>query len=105
MSAALPSTAGTGGHRAIAVAALMATFMEAVNISMPNAALPHIQGTLSMADDEIGWVFTAYLAPGAAVMPMAGWLAGRFGRKTVYQVSLAIFSLALVLNTLATTSM
>jgi DHA2 family multidrug resistance protein len=108
MSTALASSTAGGtavdGHHLITVAALMATFMEAVNISLPNAALPHVQGTLSMADDEIGWVFTAYLAPGAAVMPMARWLAGRFGRKTVYQVSLAIFSLGLVLNTLATTS-
>jgi MFS transporter, DHA2 family, multidrug resistance protein len=57
-----------------------------------------------MADDEVGWVFTAYIAAGAAVMPMARWLAGRYGRKTIYQVSLAIFSLGLVLDTLATTS-
>jgi MFS transporter, DHA2 family, multidrug resistance protein len=104
MSTALPSVAATGGHRAITVAALMATYMEAVNISLPNAALPHIQGTLSMANDEVGWVFTAYIAAGAAVMPMARWLAGRFGRKTIYQVSLAVFSLGLMLDTLATTS-
>jgi MFS transporter, DHA2 family, multidrug resistance protein len=104
MSTALPSSTAATGHRAIVVAALMATYMEAVNISLPNAALPHIQGTLSMADDEIGWVFTAYLAAGAAVMPMARWLAGRYGRKTVYLVSVAVFSLGLILNTLATTS-
>ena len=105
MSAALASSPTVGGgHRAITVAALMATYMEAVNISLPNAALPHIQGTLSMADDEVGWVFTAYIAAGAAVMPMARWLAGRYGRKTIYQVSLAVFSLGLILVTLATTS-
>ena len=62
MSAALASSPAASGHRAITVA---------VNISLPNAALPHIQGTLSMADDEVGWVFTAYIAGGAAVMPMA----------------------------------
>ena len=105
MSAALPLTAAADGHRAITVAALMATYMEAVNISLPNAALPHIQGTLSMANDEVGWVFTAYIAAGAAVMPMARWLAGRYGRKTVYQVSLAVFALGLILDTLATTSL
>jgi DHA2 family multidrug resistance protein len=105
MSAALPWTAAAGSHRAITVAALMATYMEAVNISLPNAALPHIQGTLSMANDEVGWVFTAYIAAGAAVMPMARWLAGRYGRKTVYQVSLAVFALGLMLDTLATTSL
>ena len=104
MSAALASSTAVDGHRAITVAALMATYMEAVNISLPNAALPHIQGTLSMADDEVGWVFTAYIAAGAVVMPMARWLAGRYGRKTIYQVSLAVFSLGLILDTLATTS-
>jgi MFS transporter, DHA2 family, multidrug resistance protein len=105
VSAALASSSTpVDRHRAIIVAALMASYMEGVNISLPNAALPHIQGTLSMADDEVGWVFTAYIAAGAAVMPMARWLAGRYGRKTIYQVSLAIFSLGLVLDTLATTS-
>jgi len=103
VSIALASSTGVGGHRAITVAALMATYMEAVNISLPNAALPHIQGTLSMGDDEIGWVFTAYIAAGAVVMPMARWLAGRYGRKTIYQLCLAVFSLGLVLDTLATT--
>ena len=70
MSAAPASPAAIDGHRIITVAALTATYMEAVNISLPNAALPHIQGTLSMADDEVGWIFTAYLMGGAAVMPM-----------------------------------
>jgi MFS transporter, DHA2 family, multidrug resistance protein len=104
VSAAPSSSTAVDSHRAITVAALMATYMEAVNISIPNAALPHLQGTLSMADDEVGWVFTAYIAAGAAVMPMARWLAGRYGRKKVYQVSLGIFSLGLILDTLATTT-
>ena len=104
MSAALTSVAA-GSHRTITVAALLATYMEAVNISLPNAALPHIQGTLSMGNDEVGWVFTAYIAAGAVVMPMARWLGGQFGRKAVYLVSLAVFSLGLVLDTLATTTL
>src|SRR3954467_3544766 len=104
MSVASPSIGSSLADRALATAALLATYMEAVNISLPNAALPHIQGALSMANDEVGWVFTAYIAGGAVVMPMARWLAGRYGRKAIYQISLAVFSLALVLNTLATTS-
>lgn len=104
MSTALTSSAAADGRGVITLAALMATWMEAVNISLPNAALPHIQGALSMADDEVGWVFTAYLAAGAAVMPMARWLAGRYGRNTIYQLSLAVFALGLMLDTLATTS-
>jgi MFS transporter, DHA2 family, multidrug resistance protein len=103
VSAALASSsAAADSHRAITVAALMATYMDAVNISLPNAALPHIQGTLSMADDEAGWVFTAYIVAGAVVMPMVHRLAGRYGRKTIYQVSLALFAFGLMLDTLAT---
>jgi DHA2 family multidrug resistance protein len=103
VSVALPSTTAAAGHRAITVAALMATYMQAVNISLPNAALPHIQGTLSMALDEVGWVFTSYMAASAVTMPMTRWLAGRYGRKAVYQFSVAVFALGLVLDTLATT--
>ena len=76
-----PNTAADG-YRAITVAALMATYMQGLNISIPNAALPHIQGTLSMADDEVGWVFTSYIAASVVVMPMTGWLAAR-DRKSV----------------------
>jgi len=91
------------GYRAITAAAFLAAYMQTLNISIPNAALPHMQGTLSMATDEVGWIFSAYIAASVIVLPMTRWLAGRFGRKTVYQYSLAAFALGLVLNTLATT--
>jgi DHA2 family multidrug resistance protein len=104
MSAALPPTVVADGHRTISLAALMATYMQAVNISLPNAALPHIQGTLSMANDEVGWVFSSYIAASAVAMSVTSWLAGRYGRKTVYQFSLVVFAVGLVLDTLATTS-
>ena len=105
MSAALASSTAAEGHRAIVVAALMASFMQAVTISLPNAALLYLQGTLSMADDEVGWVFTSYIAASVITMPMTRWLAGRYGRKTIYQISIAIFALGLVLATRATTPM
>jgi DHA2 family multidrug resistance protein len=104
VSVALARSATVDTNRAIVLAALLATYLEAVNISLPNAALVYIQGTLSMADDEAGWVFTAYIVAGVVVMPIARWLAERYGRKTVYQSALAIFALGLVLDTLATTS-
>ena len=91
------------GHRAIAAAALMATYLQALNISVPNAALQYIQGAMSMADDGVGWVFTAYIVASLVTMPMAAWLAGRFGRKTVYLVSLAVLAFGLVLATWAQT--
>ena len=105
MMAAPTSGTPAGSHRAITVAALVATYMQAVNISLPNAALLHIQGTLSMADDEAGWVFSWYIAASLVTMPLTRWLAGRYGRKTVYQVSVAVFALGLMLSTCATTSM
>jgi DHA2 family multidrug resistance protein len=90
-------------HRFLIIAAMLATFMQAMNISIPNAALPYLQGALSMTDDEIGWVFTSYIVASAIVMPMTHWLSGSYGRKAVFQISLAVFSVALILDTLATT--
>ena len=106
MSAAVASITaaeGADGHRTVTVAALMATYMQTVNIPLPNSALPHIAGTLSLGIDELGWVFTSYIAASVVVMPMTRWLAGRFGRKLVYQLSIAGFALGLVLDTRATT--
>ncbi len=105
MSATLASSTAADGRRAIIVAALMATYMQAVTISLPNAALLYIQGTLSMADDEVGWIFTSYITASVITMTMARWLAGRYGRKAIYQISIAIFALGLVLATRATTPM
>ncbi len=103
MSAALASGTAIDGHRLIVVAALTANFMQSVALSLPNAALLYLQGTLSMADDEVGWVFTSYIAASVITMPMTRWLAGRYGRKTIYLLSIAIFALGLVLAARATT--
>jgi MFS transporter, DHA2 family, multidrug resistance protein len=103
VSAAPTSAAPVDGRRLVAFAALLATYMQGVNISLPNAAVLHIQGALSMSDDEIGWVFSSYIAASAVMMPMTRWLAGQFGRKFVFQVSLAVFAVALFLVTQATT--
>jgi len=92
-------------HRAITAAVLLATWMQAANISLPNAVLLHIQGSLSMADDEVGWVFSAYIAASAITLPMTRWLAGRHGRKRVYQLSIAVFALGLLFATWAQTPM
>jgi MFS transporter, DHA2 family, multidrug resistance protein len=105
MSTAVSSNATVEGHHTISLAALMATYMQAVNISLPNAALPHLQGTLSMANDEVGWVFSSYIAASAVAMSMTNWLAGRYGRKAIFQFAIAVFACALLLDTLATTSL
>lgn len=69
MTAAVAAGARPDGHRTVTVAALMATYMQAANITLPNAAVLHIQGTLSMANDELGWVFTSYIAASVITMP------------------------------------
>jgi len=105
MSASTLSRPAAEGRRTIIAAALLATYLQAATISLPNAALLHIQGSLSMADDEAGWIFSAYIAASLVTMPMARWLAGHFGRKTAFQLSLIVFAIGLVLATLATTSL
>jgi DHA2 family multidrug resistance protein len=94
-----------GGRRAITIAALLATFMQSVNISLPNAAALHMQGVLQLTDDELGWMFTSYIACSMVVMPMTRWLAGRFGRKSVFLWSLVVFAFATVLDTRAETTL
>jgi DHA2 family multidrug resistance protein len=77
--------------------------MQSANLPLPNAVLRLIQGSLSMTDDQAGWIFTAYLAASAITMPIAQWLAGRFGLKLVYQAALAFFVLGLLLATASST--
>ncbi|UPG90248.1 DHA2 family efflux MFS transporter permease subunit [Luteibacter aegosomaticola] len=103
MTHAVATTHTPGEHRMLVLAGLLATFMQAVNISIPNAALLRLQGGLSMSDDQVGWVFTSYIAASAVVMPLTHWLAARLGRKTIYLASLGIFILGLVLDVLART--
>ena len=81
------------GARSLRYAALLATYMQSANLPLPNSALRFIQGSLSMTDDQAGWIFTAYLAASAITLPIAQWLAGRYGLKRVYQTALAFFVL------------
>jgi DHA2 family multidrug resistance protein len=97
------SCKATSGRRVIIVAALLAAYVQAVNISLPNAALRHIQGSLSMADDEVGWVFSSYIAASILSIPLAGWLASKIGWKVVLQTLIAIFTIGLLLAAQATT--
>ncbi|MGN6482284.1 DHA2 family efflux MFS transporter permease subunit [Luteibacter sp.] len=103
MPPATPAPHSPAEHRMLILAGLLATYMAAVNISIPNAALLRLQGGLSMTDDQVGWVFTSYIAASAVVMPLTHWLASRFGRKAVYLASLVLFTLGLALDVLATT--
>jgi DHA2 family multidrug resistance protein len=103
MNANAVGAPGAEGARSLRFAALLATYMQSANLPLPNAVLRFIQGSLSMTDDQAGWIFTSYLAASAITMPIAQWLAGRYGLKLVYQAALAFFVLSLLLATQATT--
>ncbi|MFA7604310.1 MAG: DHA2 family efflux MFS transporter permease subunit [Novosphingobium sp.] len=78
----------------ITVPAMLASTMVAVDITIANVALPHMQSSLSASSDQIIWVLTSYLIAGAIATPLSGWLANRFGRKVVMAASVAGFTLA-----------
>ena len=82
---------------------MLATFMEVLDTSVANVALPHIAGDLSASVDESTWVLTSYLVSNAIILPMGGWFSMLFGRKRFYMICVAIFTLSSVLCGLAPT--
>jgi DHA2 family multidrug resistance protein len=79
---------------AITFSIMLATIMQGVDNTIANVALPHIQGSLSAAQDQIAWVLTSYIVAAAIMMPLTGWLAGRFGIKYVFFISVIGFTIA-----------
>ncbi len=87
---------------AITASIMLATFMQGVDTSITNVALPHMQGSLSASQDQIAWVVTSYIVAAAIMTPLTGWLAGRFGIKYVFLISVAGFTLTSALCGAAT---
>jgi DHA2 family multidrug resistance protein len=71
--------------------------MEVLDTSIANVALPHIAGGLASSNSQSTWVLTSYLAANAIVLPISGWLAGRFGRKRFFIICIGLFTLSSVL--------
>ena len=78
----------------IALAVTLATFMEVLDTSIANVALPHIAGSLSAGQDESTWVLTSYLVSNAIVLPLSGWLSSIIGRKNFYMGCVALFTVS-----------
>jgi DHA2 family multidrug resistance protein len=78
----------------IAVVVAMAAFMEVLDTSIANVALPHIAGNVGASNDESTWVLTSYLVSNAIVLPMSGWLARLFGRKRFFLMCIFLFTLS-----------
>src|SRR4051812_12143211 len=90
-------------HRGLLTfAVLLATSMQILDGTIVTIALPNMQGSLSAARDTITWVLTSYMVAAAIATPLTGWLAARFGARTLVAVGLVGFTIASVLCGLAT---
>jgi DHA2 family multidrug resistance protein len=78
----------------ITISIMLATFMQGVDTTIANVALPHIQGSMSASQDQIAWVVTSYIVAAAIMTPLTGWLANRFGIKYVFLISVGGFTVA-----------
>ncbi len=76
----------------ITIAVMAGTFMEIIDTTVVNVALPHIAGSLSAGVDEVTWVLTSYLVSNAIVLPITGWLSALFGRKRFLLICLVLFT-------------
>src|SRR5450755_1009089 len=85
----------------IALTVTLATFMEVLDTSVANVALPHIAGSLSAGQDESTWVLTSYLVSNAIVLPLSGWMSSLIGRKRFYMSCVALFTVSSFLCGLA----
>src|SRR5450830_71721 len=95
---ALPASQDpTLNRRMITISIMLATIIQALDGTIANVALPHMQGSLSASQDQITWVLTSFIVAAAIATPLTGWLCDRFGQKNTFLVSVAGFTLASVL--------
>jgi len=81
----------------ITVSIMLATVMNSIDTTIANVALPHIMGSVSASQEQITWVLTSYIVSAALMTPMSGWLADRIGRKRLFLISIAGFTVASML--------
>ena len=93
-----PSSAIPGMRRnMVTICAMTATIMQALDTTIANVALPYMQGSLSASQDQINWVLTSYIVAAAIMTAPVGWIANRFGRKRIFVVCSAGFTVASVM--------
>jgi DHA2 family multidrug resistance protein len=78
----------------VAIAVMLATFMEVLDTSIAAVSLPYIAGSLSATTDEATWVLTSYLVANAVILPASGWFSLRFGRKRFLITCIIIFTVS-----------
>src|SRR3954447_1033020 len=98
-TATAPTRAGAGvrapvNHWVVALTVTLATFMEVLDTSIANVALPYIAGGMGVGKSQSTWVLTSYLVANAIVLPLSGWLIGMFGRKRYYMGCVLLFTIS-----------
>ncbi|MES2906023.1 MAG: MDR family MFS transporter [Pseudomonadota bacterium] len=86
----------------ITLSVMLSTIMQVLDTTIANVALPHMQGSLAATQDQVSWVLTSYIIASAIMTLPTGWMAGRFGRKKVFLISIAGFTLTSMLCGAAT---
>ena len=101
MNAAIQTQTPTWKPRAnpwlIAVVVTLAAFMEILDTTIVNVALPHIAGSLSISSDDATWALTSYLVANGIVLTISGWLGSVFGRKRYFLICIAMFTVCSLL--------
>jgi DHA2 family multidrug resistance protein len=85
----------------VAVVVAIASFMEVLDTSIANVALPHISGNLGASQDQATWVLTTYLVANAIVLPITGWISSAMGRKRFFLLCIGLFAASSLLCGLA----
>jgi DHA2 family multidrug resistance protein len=85
----------------VTICAMTATIMQALDTTIANVALPYMQGSLSASQDQVNWVLTSYIVAAAIMTAPVGWIANRFGRKRIFIICSAGFTVASVMCGLA----
>ncbi len=78
----------------ITITVIMASLLELIDTTIVNVAIPHIQGNLGATLEDVAWVVTGYAVANVIILPMSGWLGGRFGRKQYFLASIIVFTIA-----------
>ena len=92
------NAAALAGNRGfVTLAVMLATIMQGLDTTIANVSLPHMQGSMSATQDQISWVLTSYIVAAAIAMPLTGFVSAWFGRKRVFMLAVAGFTVASML--------
>ncbi|HEX5328087.1 MAG TPA: DHA2 family efflux MFS transporter permease subunit, partial [Acetobacteraceae bacterium] len=94
MNVRSPTAAAGANPWVVALTVTLATFMEVLDTSIANVALPHIAGSLAAGRSQSTWVLTSYLMANAIVLPLSGWFSHLIGRKRFYMTCVALFTIS-----------